>query len=138
MSKSLARETGAHTPTASVLKCAQKCFESFQNCLNSASKSDKPNAPWPKLPLVRVEDQLARFQLWAANIRLQIANQLKRLLRDSSRLSMQSQAKSPYSIKSQTRYGVLVKIRRIFELPKGTKSGMKKTMMWARLSNLSS
>lgn len=70
MSKSLARETGAHTPTASVLKCAQKCFESFQNCLNSASKSDKPNAPWPKLPLVRVEDQLARFQLWAANIRV--------------------------------------------------------------------
>ncbi|KLO99320.1 uncharacterized protein LW94_2645 [Fusarium fujikuroi] len=70
MSISLARETGAHTPTASVLKCAQKCFESFQNCLNSASKSDKPNGPWPKLSLVRVEDQLARFQLWAANIRV--------------------------------------------------------------------
>ncbi|KAG4292568.1 hypothetical protein FPRO06_12056 [Fusarium proliferatum] len=70
MSISLARETGAHTPTASVLKWAQKCFESFQNCLNSASKSDKPSAPWPKLPLVQVEDQLARFQLWAANIRV--------------------------------------------------------------------
>ncbi|RKK75948.1 hypothetical protein BFJ69_g7278 [Fusarium oxysporum] len=70
MSVSLARETGAHSPTAAVSKCAQKCFESFQNCLNSASKSDKFNAPWPKLSLVRVEDQLARFQPWTANIRV--------------------------------------------------------------------
>jgi len=70
MSVSLARETGAHSPTAAVSKCAQKCFESFQSCLNSASKSDKFNAPWPKLSLVRVEDQLARFQLWTANIRV--------------------------------------------------------------------
>ncbi|EXM18859.1 hypothetical protein RAB80_009145 [Fusarium oxysporum f. sp. vasinfectum] len=70
MSVSLVRETGAHSPTAAVSKCAQKCFESFQNCLNSASKSDKFNAPWPKLSLVRVEDQLARFQLWTANIRV--------------------------------------------------------------------
>ncbi|RYC91450.1 hypothetical protein BFJ63_vAg5749 [Fusarium oxysporum f. sp. narcissi] len=70
MSVSLARETGAHPPAAAVSKYAQKCFESFQNCLNSASKSDKFKAPWPKLSLVRVEDQLARFQLWTANIRV--------------------------------------------------------------------
>ncbi|KAF5603941.1 uncharacterized protein FSUBG_7039 [Fusarium subglutinans] len=67
MSVSLARETGAHTPTASISKCAQKCSESFQHCLNGASKLDKPYAPWP---VVRVEDQLARFQLWTANIRV--------------------------------------------------------------------
>ncbi|KAF5678534.1 hypothetical protein FDENT_8913 [Fusarium denticulatum] len=70
MSVSLGRETDAYLPTASISKCALKCFESFQHCLNSASKSDKPNATWPKSSLVRVEDQLARFQLWTASIRV--------------------------------------------------------------------
>ncbi|KAF5978883.1 hypothetical protein FCOIX_5594 [Fusarium coicis] len=70
MSVTIGRETDAHPPTASVSQSAQKCFESFQQCLNSASQSDKPNAAWPKLSVVRVEDQLARFRLWTANIRV--------------------------------------------------------------------
>ncbi|KAF5712408.1 hypothetical protein FMUND_8503 [Fusarium mundagurra] len=70
MAELLGRKTDAHPPTASVSQSARKCFESFQHCLNSASKSDKPNAHWPKLSVVRVEDQLARFQLWTANIRV--------------------------------------------------------------------
>ncbi|KAM5364960.1 hypothetical protein ACJA88_012802 [Fusarium oxysporum] len=46
------------------------CFESFQHCLNSASRSDKLRTPRSQLSLVRVEDQLARFQLWTTNIRV--------------------------------------------------------------------
>ncbi|RKL43636.1 hypothetical protein BFJ70_g3949 [Fusarium oxysporum] len=70
MSKSLTRETGDHSPKATVAECAQKCFKSFQHCLNSASRSDKLSTPRSQLSLVRVEDQLARFQLWTTNIRV--------------------------------------------------------------------
>ncbi|KAF5537582.1 hypothetical protein FMEXI_9789 [Fusarium mexicanum] len=70
MSVSPTRETGGHSPQTTVAECAQRCFESFQHCLDSASKSDKLSAPWSKLSLVRIEDQLARFQLWTTNIRV--------------------------------------------------------------------
>ncbi|RKL01602.1 hypothetical protein BFJ68_g12251 [Fusarium oxysporum] len=70
MSVTLTRETGDHSPKATVAECAQKCFESFQHCLDSASRSDKLSTPRSQLSLVRVEDQLARFQLWTTNIRV--------------------------------------------------------------------
>ncbi|KAH7469692.1 hypothetical protein FOMA001_g13974 [Fusarium oxysporum f. sp. matthiolae] len=70
MSLSLTGETGDHSPNATVSECAQRCFESFQHCLNSASRSDKLRTPRSQLSLVRVEDQLARFQLWTTNIRV--------------------------------------------------------------------
>ncbi|KAJ9416676.1 hypothetical protein FOXG_10175 [Fusarium oxysporum f. sp. lycopersici 4287] len=70
MSLSLTGEAGDHSPNATVSECAQRCFESFQHCLNSASRSDKLRTPRSQLSLVRVEDQLARFQLWTTNIRV--------------------------------------------------------------------
>ncbi|KAG4258878.1 hypothetical protein FPRO03_13344 [Fusarium proliferatum] len=64
------RETGDCFAGSTVAEYAQKCFESFQHCLNSASKTDKLSAPRSKLSLVRIEDQLVRFQLWTTNIRV--------------------------------------------------------------------
>ncbi|KAI7770089.1 hypothetical protein LZL87_013504 [Fusarium oxysporum] len=70
MSVSTTRETGDHSPKTTVAENAQRCFESFRHCLDSASKSDKLSAPRSKPSLARIEGQLARFQLWATNIRV--------------------------------------------------------------------
>ncbi|KAG5657293.1 hypothetical protein KAF25_005857 [Fusarium avenaceum] len=56
---------------ATIADCAKSCLESFQQCLNDASKADKViSSLVSKLLLVRIEDQLARFSLWAANLRV--------------------------------------------------------------------
>ncbi|KAI6764231.1 hypothetical protein HG530_008020 [Fusarium avenaceum] len=56
---------------ATIADCAKSCLESFQQCLNDASKADKVTSSLiSKLSLVRIEDQLARFSLWAANLRV--------------------------------------------------------------------
>ncbi|KAF5538687.1 hypothetical protein FPHYL_12464 [Fusarium phyllophilum] len=70
MSVSSTSEAGEHSPKTTVAECAQRCFESFQHCLDSASKSEKLSAPQSRLPLARIDDQLARFQLWTTNIRV--------------------------------------------------------------------
>ncbi|KAF5009899.1 hypothetical protein FDECE_3884, partial [Fusarium decemcellulare] len=58
-------------PKLTVAGSAQSCVESFQDCLNKASNADKITASHhPKPSLVQVEDQLARFSLWTANIRV--------------------------------------------------------------------
>ncbi|KAF4451008.1 hypothetical protein F53441_5955 [Fusarium austroafricanum] len=54
-----------------VMSYAKSCLESFQKCLNDASKADKVNSSLDrKLSLVQVEDQLARFSLWTSNLRV--------------------------------------------------------------------
>ncbi|EWG48629.1 hypothetical protein FVEG_08333 [Fusarium verticillioides 7600] len=68
MSNPLAPETGDHSRRAIVAEYARKCYKSFQHCLDSASKVDKASRPGTQMSLIRVEDQLARFQLWTANI----------------------------------------------------------------------
>ncbi|KAL9573938.1 hypothetical protein ACKAV7_001930 [Fusarium commune] len=68
MSRPVTPEAGDHSPRAIVAESAGKCFESFQHCLNSAGRADKLSTPGSQMSLVRVEDQLARFQLWTANI----------------------------------------------------------------------
>jgi hypothetical protein len=68
MSNPLAPETGDHPRRAIVAEYARKCYVSFQHCLDSASKADKASKPGTQMSLIRVEDQLARFQLWTANI----------------------------------------------------------------------
>ncbi|KAG5794497.1 hypothetical protein H9Q69_006453 [Fusarium xylarioides] len=70
MSVSSTSEAGDHSPKTTVAECAQRCFESFQHCLDSASKSEKLSAPQSRLPLAGIDDQLARFQLWTTNIRV--------------------------------------------------------------------
>ncbi|KAH6877240.1 hypothetical protein B0T10DRAFT_188142 [Thelonectria olida] len=54
-----------------VAGCARSCIESFQDCINNASNADKVTCSHHSKPfLVRIEDQLARFSLWVANIRV--------------------------------------------------------------------
>ncbi|EKJ75876.1 hypothetical protein FPSE_04056 [Fusarium pseudograminearum CS3096] len=58
-------------PQITIVDCAKSCLESFQKCLNSTGKADKVTASLTSRlspSLVRVEDQLARFSLWAANL----------------------------------------------------------------------
>lgn len=55
----------------SIINNANLCVRSFQQCLNDASKADKISRPLNgKLFLVQVEDQVARFSVWAANLRV--------------------------------------------------------------------
>ncbi|QPC78185.1 hypothetical protein HYE68_008937 [Fusarium pseudograminearum] len=58
-------------PKITLADCAKSCLESFQKCLNSIGKADKFTAYLATRlspSQVRVEDQLARFSLWAANL----------------------------------------------------------------------
>ncbi|KIL87806.1 hypothetical protein FAVG1_08685 [Fusarium avenaceum] len=71
MSTLVASEIHGAFSQATIVECAKSCLESFQQCLDDASKADKViSSLVPKLSLVRIEDQLARFSLWAANLRV--------------------------------------------------------------------
>lgn len=71
MSTPVAGENQGAFSQATIADCAKSCLESFQHCLNDASKADKIiSSVVSKLSLVRIEDQLARFSLWAANFRV--------------------------------------------------------------------
>ncbi|KAF4948625.1 hypothetical protein FGADI_9529 [Fusarium gaditjirri] len=71
MSAPVASEELEAFSQATIADCAKSCLESFQQCLNDASKADKViSSLVSKLSLVRIEDQLARFSLWAANLRV--------------------------------------------------------------------
>ncbi|KAI1488415.1 hypothetical protein F5X96DRAFT_680485 [Biscogniauxia mediterranea] len=59
MAATVPREQQPSTPTVS--GCAQLCFKSFQECLDKAASIHSRE-------LSLVEDQLARFSLWTANI----------------------------------------------------------------------
>ncbi|KAI1636334.1 hypothetical protein F4809DRAFT_650603 [Biscogniauxia mediterranea] len=59
MAATVPREQQPSTPT--VAGCAQLCFKSFQECLDKAASIHSRE-------LSLVEDQLARFSLWTANI----------------------------------------------------------------------
>ncbi|KAH7256057.1 hypothetical protein BKA59DRAFT_541227 [Fusarium tricinctum] len=71
MSTLVASEEQGDFSQATIADCAKSCLESFQKCLNDASKADKViSSLVSKLSLIRIEDQLARFSLWAANLRV--------------------------------------------------------------------
>ena len=50
-------------PTPKVAGCAESCLQSFQECLRKAASIHARE-------LSLVEDQLARFSVWTANIRV--------------------------------------------------------------------
>ncbi|KAM0350465.1 hypothetical protein ACHAP4_010032 [Fusarium culmorum] len=71
MSNPATTEQQEPLPQITIVDCAKSCLESFQNCLNSTGKADKVTSSLNSTlspSLVRVEDQLARFSLWAANL----------------------------------------------------------------------
>ncbi|CAG1994097.1 unnamed protein product [Fusarium graminearum] len=71
MSTQATTEQQEPLPQITIVDCAKSCLESFQKCLNSTGKADKVTASLTSRlspSLVRVEDQLARFSLWAANL----------------------------------------------------------------------
>lgn len=71
MSTLVASEDQGAFSQATIVDCSKSCLESFQQCLNDASKADKVFLSTLSKPsLVRIEDQLARFSLWAANLRV--------------------------------------------------------------------
>ncbi|CAJ0544969.1 Ff.00g084820.m01.CDS01 [Fusarium sp. VM40] len=71
MSTLVASEDHGAFSQATIVDSAKSCLESFQQCLNDASKAEKVIlSTVSKLSLVRIEDQLARFSLWAANLRV--------------------------------------------------------------------
>lgn len=51
------------TPTPTVAGCAELCLKSFQQCLHKAASVHARE-------LSLTDDQLARFSVWAANIRV--------------------------------------------------------------------
>ncbi|KAH7006423.1 hypothetical protein EDB82DRAFT_493554 [Fusarium venenatum] len=56
---------------ARIVDNAKSCLMSFQKCLNDASRAKKAGSVMmTKSSIVRIEDQLARFSLWTANLRV--------------------------------------------------------------------
>ncbi|KAM0493931.1 hypothetical protein ACHAP8_008955 [Fusarium lateritium] len=70
MSTIAAGENGAELPMARIVDTAKSCLVSFQKCLNDVSKAEKAGSVVTKPSIVRIEDQLARFSLWTANLRV--------------------------------------------------------------------
>ncbi|KAJ4115420.1 hypothetical protein NW768_011272 [Fusarium equiseti] len=64
-------ENSEEISRARIVETAKSCLDSFQKCLIDASKAEKAGpAVITKSSIVRIEDQLARFSLWAANLRV--------------------------------------------------------------------
>jgi hypothetical protein len=63
MAATIVKEQPTLTPTPTVAGCAELCLRSFQQCINKAA-SIHPRE------LSLIEDQLARFSVWTANIRV--------------------------------------------------------------------
>ena len=56
---------------ARIVDTAKICLVSFQKCLNDASNAQKAgSAVSTNSSIVQIEDQLARFSLWTANLRV--------------------------------------------------------------------
>ncbi|RGP80764.1 serine threonine phosphatase [Fusarium longipes] len=73
-----------------IVSSAKSCLNSFQRCLDNANKANKiASSLIAKRLLIRVEDQLARFTLWAANLRVF----------SSSRDSLDSRLREAFDVK---------------------------------------